>query len=850
MIPVRLKLHNFLPYRNPDPIYFEGIHLAALIGQNGSGKSSLLDAITWALWGRARARRDDDLVHLGQTEMFVELDFEQEGTTFRVVRRRKTGKRGQGQLDLFILNDGEQPRTINEPSMRATQFKIDDILRLDYETFVNSAFLQQGKADAFTTKTPAERKKILSDILGLEQWSVYEDRVKVKLKDLDRAVASIDGALSTIEEELAKEPQYKRELETAENAYDLARDALKDAEARVEEVKDVPADLRNAQGQQADINRRIINFQNDLASNEQEIKKRQETIIKYESVLENGNSIEEGYQTLQDAREADTQLGAKLRDMSDLDQRFNSLQAQLKEAQNQIEQEKRGFETTIAEMQRVLDNDGDDELAQVQADISQLENVEQQRATLQETLANLREERSSSSTRKKTLTTEGQEMNERIDTLEQAEGANCPLCGQPLDDDHREAILADLMLERDTKREEYRQATERVAEIGEETKLIQVEIEALGVQLAELPKLRSRAGGLEKQAEDRLAAQARVDEADAGLQSILSILENEDYAHEIRQQLADVDAERQAIGYDRSAHDEAQSALKEYTAYEAQFRDLEFARKTLPTEIEALEGAEERKRRIESAFSEENEALKKLKEEIEQLTLMKVEYEKRTREVAAAKTTEQQTYGRVSAAKQQLSALEGNRKRKQELEERREYTRDEQVIYKELQMAFGKNGIPAMIIEAATPELETAANELLGRMTDGRMHLSFNTQRAKASGSGTIETLDIDIADELGTRPYEMYSGGEAFRVNFAIRVALSKMLARRAGAHLRTLFIDEGFGTQDDDGRNKLVEAITAIQSEFDLILVITHIDELRDAFPVHVMVDKTPNGSMISLR
>jgi len=851
MIPVRLELHNFLPYRTPDPIYFEGIHLAALIGHNGAGKSSLLDAITWVLWGRARARRDDDLVHLGQSDMYVQLDFEQEGTTYRVIRRRKTGKRGQGQLDVFIINeDGSIGRTINEPSMRATQTRIDEILRLDYETFVNSAFLQQGKADAFTTKTPAERKKILSDILGLEQWSVYEDRVKVKLKDLDRAVASIDGVLGAIEEELAKEPQYKRELESAEKAYDVARDALQDAENRLEEVKDVPADLRNAQGQQADINRRISNFENDLNSVEKEIAKRQHTIEQYESVLENADSIEEGYNTLQTAREADSELGAKLRDMSDLDKRFSDLQSQLKDARNTIEQEKRGCETTISEMQRVIENYDSDELAQVQADIASLENVEKERENAQEALSDLREERSGLMTRQKTLTDEGRDMNERIDTLEQSEGATCPLCGQPLNDDHRTKILEELTEERDTKREEYRQSTERIAEINDETKEAQKEIEGFGVQLAELPKLRSRAGALEKQAEDIVQAQGRLDETQAELDSIATILENEDYAHEIRQQIADVEAEREAIGYDRSAHDEAQQALKQFTMFEAQFRDLEFARKTLPTEVEALEGAEERKRRIESALGEETGGLTELKEEIERLTLMKAEYEKRTREVAAAKTSEQQTYGRVVEARQQLSALDQNRTRKKELEERRDQTRYEQELYKELQMAFGKNGIPAMIIEAAIPELETAANELLGRMTDGRMHLAFNTQRAKASGSGTIETLDIDIADELGTRPYEMYSGGEAFRVNFAIRVALSKMLARRAGAHLRTLFIDEGFGTQDDDGRNKLVEAITAIQSEFDLIIVITHIDELRDAFPVHVIVEKTPNGSMVSLR
>jgi len=115
---------------------------------------------------------------------------------------------------------------------------------------------------------------------------------------------------------------------------------------------------------------------------------------------------------------------------------------------------------------------------------------------------------------------------------------------------------------------------------------------------------------------------------------------------------------------------------------------------------------------------------------------------------------------------------------------------------------------------------------------------------------GVAETLDILIADGLGTRAYEMYSGGEAFRINFALRVALSQMLARRAGAQLRTLFIDEGFGTQDEAGRAKLVEAITAIQDEFDLILVITHIDDLRDAFPVHIEIKKTEDGSQITLR
>jgi len=94
-----------------------------------------------------------------------------------------------------------------------------------------------------------------------------------------------------------------------------------------------------------------------------------------------------------------------------------------------------------------------------------------------------------------------------------------------------------------------------------------------------------------------------------------------------------------------------------------------------------------------------------------------------------------------------------------------------------------------------------------------------------------------------------MFSGGEAFRINFAIRIALSKLLARRAGTPLRTLIIDEGFGTQDSTGLEKLKEAITSIQDDFDKIIIITHIEELRDAFPARIDVIKTAKGSTLEV-
>ena len=148
----------------------------------------------------------------------------------------------------------------------------------------------------------------------------------------------------------------------------------------------------------------------------------------------------------------------------------------------------------------------------------------------------------------------------------------------------------------------------------------------------------------------------------------------------------------------------------------------------------------------------------------------------------------------------------------------------------------------------ALPEIEDETNRLLSRMTDNRMHVKFETQRETKKGN-VIETLDINISDELGTRNYEMFSGGEAFRINFAIRIALSKLLAKRAGAPLPTLIVDEGFGTQDSAGLEKVKETINSVQDDFEKIIVITHIEEFRDAFPTRIDAVKTAEGSTLSV-
>ncbi len=211
----------------------------------------------------------------------------------------------------------------------------------------------------------------------------------------------------------------------------------------------------------------------------------------------------------------------------------------------------------------------------------------------------------------------------------------------------------------------------------------------------------------------------------------------------------------------------------------------------------------------------------------------------REEEIAANRT--------MGAAQQRLSVLDDLRQRSQQLlDDRAAKTLHVQRL-KLLEKACGRDGVQALLIEQALPEIEERANELLERLTDGEMRVSFETQKQLKSRDAVAETLDIRISDNAGERPYDNFSGGEQFRVNFAVRLALSQLLAKRAGARLQTLVIDEGFGSQDPNGRQRLVEAINTIQNDFARILVITHIDELRDAFPTRIEVVKTLSGSGI---
>ncbi len=854
MRPLRLQVKNFLSYgENVPPLTFDGLHVVCLSGPNGHGKSAILDAITWALWGKARAQRDDDLIHHGRTEMLVDLEFLLEGQRYRVRRERlRRSKRGRTVLDFFVWDPERQTwRTLTEANVRATQEHILHVLKLDYETFITSAYLKQGQADLFTTMRPAERKAVLAEILRLDQYARWEKRAKERVQDLDLRIATTSGEIERIQEDLAREDAYRRELAEAQEALERLQQALAEAQERENMLNTQRQLLLQAREEYAHLQRRLAEWRKEV-----------ETLIAKEAQLEAER------RRLEEARQKRDEIEARYREWQRLQeeakrwdrllQRSVVLEAELRKVRDALHEARLREERILAQLeaqarewrrQAAGEDQARQRLVQAEQALQALAALEQERQEADARLQALREERATLRQALKTLKEEMEALKERIERLEGARGEPaCPLCGQALTEAHVQEMLQALAAEGKEKGNAYRRGLERLREVDAETQELEQRVRALEKRLREREKWQRQHAQAENALRQAEAARAHLAQLEAEIRAQQERLQTGAYAADLLARKAALEEELQRLGYDPDAHDAVRRQLEARADAVEAYQKLQRADQDLSRVEQDLAEIRAQRQRWEKRIEEETAILRE--KEAQMATLPEVEQQWR-RQVAQVEAlnrqvTEAQT--RLGAAQQNLAALERQKERLHTLTRRLQTLHQEQTIYRELAEAFGKRGLQAMIIEAVLPELEAEANRLLARMTEGRMSVHLRTQREKVSG-GVVETLDIDIADELGIRPYELYSGGEAFRINFALRVALSKLLARRAGASLRSLFIDEGFGSQDTEGRMRLVEAINAIQDEFDLIVVITHIDELKDMFPVRIEVFKGPQGSTYTL-
>lgn len=713
MQPTKIALQNFLSYGDVE-VGLDGLQLAAVLGANGAGKSSIAtDAITWPLYGEGRYKDIDRYIRQGQENAVAELQLALAGETYRVIRTRSNKGRGKSTLELARQN-GADWIPISGTTIRETQDKIRDLLRMDYETFVSSCVLLQGGADRFTTATPGERMAIFSQIIGLDVYDRlleaararargFRDQAAVKRATIDNLVAELSGQVDL---------QY-REEHLLEQKDELAKQVT-DLEIELEKKEKQVSDLRVKSARGDDLQKRKAQISRESAEIDSKVGNLAQKRQRLQQIIDRSDEIRQKAAELEAVRKQLTECDAKA--------------TQYMQLSNDVQK--------LNELVYRFDKNQESETARLEASIK------------------------------------GNQVQAEL--LEQVPCSGDIQAGCELLKSAREAA-------------------------------------------AELPVLESRLEELNSRKNPNIADWKKA------CQALV------------------------AVGYDPDEHQE--------------LRDKAIALEKWAKVLPELEQAETNMADLLQRAGELQHRQKGLTEELGTITVQLAEIETlvaelRRREgnlfgsrqqLKEAQEQEQDVGIQLGTVQAQLKDLEAKAQQKKKLEAEVAAMAKEEHLYTKLARAYKE--IPVLIMENALPDVEGLGNELLGRLTGGRISVRFETQKEAKTTGAVSDTLDIIVSDELGERPYEGWSGAERFDVDLSIRLAISKFLAKRAGAKIETLIIDEGASCLDAQGREHFIQAINEISQDFRLVLCITHIDELKEHFPQQLIVSKTPEGSRVEV-
>ncbi len=848
MIPVNLKIKGFLSYKEEVEINFERLHLASITGANGAGKSSILDAITWSLFGYARARNEQVINQ--QSELAdVSLDFSYEQQLFRVRRTNQISK--PATLEFYIFDTENQVwRPLTEHSVTETQKRIKATLRMDYDTFINASFFLQGKADQFTQLTSGERKNILSNILGLEIWEEYLKKARDVRRELESEQTGLESILAEIEKEIDGESQIKDQLAQARVSLDQKISDKSRQQKIIEQATQLENAKTAAKKQIDQLKDEIDKFKTNIDKNNVRKQHLSSQIAELKSQVKSAPEIEEKFINWQLIRK-------QLEDSNQKYEQYAKTSHAIDNVSHQIQMEetnlKHKMDSLTTARDRILEHNKnlpglEKELAENQVKLKELTTRIDKKGEQNKKITELRAELTKYSEEIKRLEKLNKEAREKYKEFRDA-GPECPFCNQPLTKDHREKYEAHIVKEGQERNNLIEIANREIDEIKKQihsTEQQIKEIESYEKKAIQVQKLITKNELLVQSIKDEITQWENSKAQD--FQITYEKLENKSYLANLQPKLDKLTSEIKELDFNEEKHNKLKLEVTNLAGIEQKYQEVNAAKSKLEPIQKQFSELEGDLKVDEKELETKLDSLEKQQADFEELYSQMLDLNRLKRDLDEIDKEISLLDKKEGAEKQKLEAIANQKKNK----EKHLINLDELKIqisqYHKLEEAFGKKGVPALLIEQALPEIEAHANELLDRLTYGQLSIHFETQSEykDKKREDKKETLDILINDANGySRAYEMFSGGESFRINFAIRLALSQVLAKRSGARLQTLVIDEGFGSQDNAGRDRLVETINVVKKDFSKILIITHLEELKDAFPGRIEVEKTSTGS-----
>ena len=879
----RLRLTNFKPYGDVDVRFRDGV--TVIHGLNGSGKSSLLEACFFALYGsKALSGTLDDIIRNGEDDASIELWFSHENVDYSIERQlRRSGERVTTNKCVLEGDDGSG-EPVSRDGARAVRNFVTDLLRMDAEAFVNCAYVRQGEVNKLINATPKQRQDMIDDLLQLGMLETYRDRagearlgVDDVLKDArgslkqvdsqidDKESANLHDRLNSLESDLAdvdgeidhyedQQSEAESTLEDAESTlaeYEDNRTEIEELESEIEELESEISDTASTRDDLGDEQRTARNkreeLEADLADRLAETELSEATA---EAIAERQSALADRQEDLAEgigdrrvkATGFENQADNLEATAADLEASASEAEEAAKEAESAAEKAETAFEeaetkrASLADEQSTLRAEFEDTPVAVGEAPAHREQLQERRQELgereAETNATLRSLRES--------------VAEAEDLL--AEG-NCPTCGQPVDDAPHVTDIDDQRDRIETLESELEELREKREEVDDDiaaaTELVEAE-STLSELDAERERLADRIETHRETATEK--REAAEQQRETATEKRTEATERRDAAETKREEAADTREEIERLTQRRAEVTEAIDRLEAVDELRSEIDELSSKIERLGERRESLAErnadrrewlADKRTQRDElrEAFDESAvEGARKRKANAE-------DYLDRVGEkLAELRTKRDELRDSIAGLKRDIAQLEALREEREsitarvdELETLHEETESLEAMYGDLRTELRRRNVES---------LERMLNETFDLVygNDAYSHIELDGQYE----------LTVYQKDDQPLEP-EQLSGGERALFNLSLRCAIYRLLAEgiEGAAPTPPLILDEPTVFLDSGHVGRLVDLVDEMRG-FGVrqILIVSHDDELVGAADDLITVEKNPttNQSTVS--
>lgn len=802
---IRIELTNYRRFRDVRLDIPDGV--VGILGANGAGKSTLIEAIAWALYGSGG--RNSDIIRDGKDgiknynaspkeECSVKIIFDLNGTNYELVRSLR-GKNNTP--NAYLIADGMQ--TANSDS--AVTEKIEKLLGMESKEFFISIFSRQKDLSALSELSAAKRKEHIVKLLDID---ILQDVVKNVSNDLNiekRMKDSLESSLKNSDGELKKDYLIRNKNSLISSKNEIIKELLilKEKEAELqnkkneasEELEKLDAVYRKyiAAKNAADSKKREIEIESShLQSLDMEISNLNKRLEKLPDLELKYRSYEEMLHK-KEVLDEDRIMFQKRNDMvSKLDRLNQSIKSyQSKEAEILTNLEKYSGVSSELDKNAEQISEIEEKINEIRVKISELD------AALKE---NIKGEKS---------------LRDKIAVMKKrGPDSVCPECERTLGE-HHTILMNKLQAELQEKSEAVKTVSE------EKTSLVNSENE----EKIHLAALKKRKTHLEEERQKGI-------EHTAALRSV-------------RNQIKDLEEERKDT-------ENSLSAIRDVKFNDEEYQNIIDNLKSLKKSSDEYNGLMGESRNLPNLMQKKKDNEDKIVRQKDELSKLLTDLQNIDYNEEAYQTVKLS----VKSSEEEFSAIqrEINQKQTQSavIDEKinsnvREIKGVEETEFKQKESLKKISELAALkdifsdlkdnLMERIIPALTDIASSMFSDMTDGRY-----------LGLELDDNYDVSIYDGDTKYPINRFSGGEMDLANLCLRLAISRLLSDRSGKDINFLVLDEIFGSQDQSRKRNIMAALSKLENQFSQILLITHIDDVKDLMQNIISVYDSKDGESVA--